>query len=204
MRQKIALKPRKTPVQSRSKQMMRDIITAAIRILETQGLHKFTTIRVAEVAGISVGSLYQYFPNKQSLLFEIQLQEMRQTWGLLLEIMNSKSIDFNTKIHNIVHSFIESEIKEVNLRKALAEAESIIDRSSEIKKFKFEAFEATLLFFEKNIEYSNTKELQFKTRFFIDVLTATASRYSSVGQVEQKMKWTNQLAAILLFSLKSD
>ena len=45
------------------------ILEAATRVLERNGPEAFTTSRVAEVAGVSVGSLYQYYPNKASLLF---------------------------------------------------------------------------------------------------------------------------------------
>ena len=43
-------------------------MTATIRIIEEEGLVRVTTNRVAERAGVSVGSLYQYFPNKESLI----------------------------------------------------------------------------------------------------------------------------------------
>jgi AcrR family transcriptional regulator len=44
------------------------MVTATIRIIEEEGLVRVTTNRVAERAGVSVGSLYQYFPNKESLI----------------------------------------------------------------------------------------------------------------------------------------
>ena len=51
--------------------MREDILKGSIRVLEKYGAHRFTTIRVAEETGVSVGSLYQYFPNKESLLFAL-------------------------------------------------------------------------------------------------------------------------------------
>ena len=63
-----ALEPRKTPRQSRSKAMLDLILEAATRVLQRESLAGFNTNRVAEVAGISVGSLYQYFPNKAALV----------------------------------------------------------------------------------------------------------------------------------------
>ncbi|MEO7110970.1 MAG: helix-turn-helix domain-containing protein, partial [Polyangiaceae bacterium] len=54
---------RKTPIQDRSTQVVDDILEAAIRVLIREGGARFTTVRVAEEAGVSVGSLYQYFPN---------------------------------------------------------------------------------------------------------------------------------------------
>lgn len=61
------VKPRKTPAQARSAETVRVILEAAARILETRGLDGYTTNAVAELAGVSVGSLYQYFPGKDAL-----------------------------------------------------------------------------------------------------------------------------------------
>ena len=63
---------RKKPKQMRSKLMFDSILEASTRVLEEVSFKKFTTNRVAEAAGISIGSLYQYFPNKQSILIELE------------------------------------------------------------------------------------------------------------------------------------
>jgi AcrR family transcriptional regulator len=65
---KAHLKPRKTPVQARSSSTVSSIFEATIQVLEDVGLERLTTTRVAERAGVSVGTLYQYFPNKSALL----------------------------------------------------------------------------------------------------------------------------------------
>jgi AcrR family transcriptional regulator len=64
--------PRKGPSQSRSKATVEAIIEATTRIIEEEGLAALTTNRAAHVAGVSVGSLYQYFPNKDSLIEEVR------------------------------------------------------------------------------------------------------------------------------------
>jgi AcrR family transcriptional regulator len=65
---KSALQPRKQPRQARANATVEIILEAAARILATESLAGFNTNRVAEVAGVSVGSLYQYFPNKSALV----------------------------------------------------------------------------------------------------------------------------------------
>ena len=65
---------RKKPKQTRSKLMVDNILEASIRVLKQYPYHQFTTNRVAEAAGISIGSLYQYFPNKQSILLELEIK----------------------------------------------------------------------------------------------------------------------------------
>ena len=68
---KSELKPRKIPIQQRSQAMVELILKAATRVLARESLAGFNTNRVADVAGISVGSLYQYFPNKAALVTEL-------------------------------------------------------------------------------------------------------------------------------------
>ncbi|NBB46667.1 TetR family transcriptional regulator [Rhizobium sp. CRIBSB] len=59
---------RKKPVQQRSLRMVETILEAAARILEKDGFEGLTTNAIAERAGISIGSLYEYFPNKEAIL----------------------------------------------------------------------------------------------------------------------------------------
>jgi AcrR family transcriptional regulator len=62
------LKPRKSPVQARSLATVEALHTATIQVLMREGLSRCTTTRVAARAGMSVGSLYQYYPNRDALL----------------------------------------------------------------------------------------------------------------------------------------
>lgn len=65
------LKPRKTPRQARSEATVDAIFQATIQVLLAGGPYKLTTTRVAERAGVSVGTMYQYFPHKQALLYAV-------------------------------------------------------------------------------------------------------------------------------------
>lgn len=70
-----ALKPRKSPRQCRSAETVRTILEGAARILEERGLDGYTTNAVAERAGVSIGSLYQYFPSKEALTAALAARE---------------------------------------------------------------------------------------------------------------------------------
>lgn len=63
---------RKKPKQDRSRALVEAVVEATTRILAQEGKAGLTTNRVAEVAGVSVGSLYQYFPNKEALVAEVR------------------------------------------------------------------------------------------------------------------------------------
>lgn len=65
----LAFEPRKTPVQARSAITVEAISEATIQVLLSHGSERLTTTRIANRAGVSVGTLYQYYPNKESVLF---------------------------------------------------------------------------------------------------------------------------------------
>jgi AcrR family transcriptional regulator len=65
------LEARKAPVQTRSTATVEAIFEATIQVLLREGAERLTTTRVADRAGVSVGTLYQYYPNKQALLFAV-------------------------------------------------------------------------------------------------------------------------------------
>ncbi|MBD3624411.1 MAG: TetR family transcriptional regulator [Rhodobacteraceae bacterium] len=65
------LKARKTPSQARSRVTLDVIFEATIQVLLSQGMANLTTTSVAERAGVSVGTMYQYFPNKRSLVYSL-------------------------------------------------------------------------------------------------------------------------------------
>lgn len=78
-----SLKPRKQPRQARSQATVDAIFDATIQVLLADGLQKLTTIRVAERAGASVGTLYQYYPHKQALLYAVLERHLGRIGGAL-------------------------------------------------------------------------------------------------------------------------
>jgi AcrR family transcriptional regulator len=70
-----SLKPRKLPQQSRAEQTVATILEAAALVLETRGSEGLNTNLVAQRAGVSVGTLYQYFPNKDALIVALSERE---------------------------------------------------------------------------------------------------------------------------------
>jgi len=68
--------PRKRPRQQRSQTLVQAIREACLKILETEGPDRLTTQRIADVAGINIASLYQYFPNKEAVLADVYEERM--------------------------------------------------------------------------------------------------------------------------------
>ena len=113
---------RRKPKQARSADLVAAILEAAIQVLAKEGAQRFTTARVAEKAGVSVGSLYQYFPNKAAILFRLQSDEWQQTNGLLLGILKDTALPPFDRLRTVVHAFIRSECDEADMRVALNDA----------------------------------------------------------------------------------
>ena len=65
------LTPRKKPRQARATVTLDAIFEATIQVLLIDGPHRLTTTRVAQRAGVSVGTMYQYFPHKQALIYAL-------------------------------------------------------------------------------------------------------------------------------------
>ncbi|SFK16267.1 TetR family transcriptional regulator [Caulobacter sp. UNC279MFTsu5.1] len=113
---------RKQPRQARSNDLVAAILQAAVQVLATEGAGRFTTARVAEKAGVSVGSVYQYFPNKAAILFRLQSDEWRQTTDLLRAILADVARPPLDRLRTLVHAFVRSECEEAAMRVALSDA----------------------------------------------------------------------------------
>jgi AcrR family transcriptional regulator len=108
MTRKKTAAPRKQPEQDRSRATVDVIVDAAARILVKHGYDAFTTNRVAEKAGVSIGSLYQYFPNKDALLGELM---RRHTADLERGIEDMQAHARNAPLAEVVRAAIEHNVQ---------------------------------------------------------------------------------------------
>ena len=83
--------PPKPPRTGTGADIVESILAAAEWVIDREGLPRFTTNRVAERAGVSVGSLYQYFPNKEAVLAELARRLEHRTRAQLLDILDASS-----------------------------------------------------------------------------------------------------------------
>lgn len=81
----------KAPRTAAGAEIIESILAAAEQVIESDGIKGFTTNRVAERAGVSVGSLYQYFPSKESVLAELARRHERRTEASMVEILVTSS-----------------------------------------------------------------------------------------------------------------
>ncbi|AOZ02995.1 TetR family transcriptional regulator [Cupriavidus sp. USMAHM13] len=127
---------RKQPRQARSTELVTAVLQAAVQVLAEEGAPRFTTARVAERAGVSVGSLYQYFPNKAAILFRLQSDEWRRTTELLRAILEDRARPPFERLRVLVHTFLRSECEEAAIRGALNDAAPLYRDAPEAQEVK--------------------------------------------------------------------
>ena len=131
-----SISSRKQPKQARSTDLVATILEAAVQVLANEGARRFTAARVAEKAGVSIGSLYQYFPNKAAILFRLQSDEWRQTGDLLRDILADSRRPPLERLRRLVHAFIRSECEEAAIRGALDDAAPLYRDAPEAQEAK--------------------------------------------------------------------
>lgn len=152
---------RKQPRQARSTRLVADILEAAARVLVRGGAHRFTTARVAEAAGISVGSLYQYFPNKEAILFRLQADEWRQTVSQLRRILGDTSVAPLERLGAAVRIFFRSECDEAAFRTALEEAAPLYREAPESRAHAEEGRQLMESFMKDALPSASARERAF-------------------------------------------
>jgi AcrR family transcriptional regulator len=117
----ILTKARKTPRQARSKMMVTTIIDAAARVLVEHGFSGTTTNRIAERAGISVGSLYQYFPSREAVVAAVaERYSERMKASLEALLVQTRTLDLKTSLCQLLRGITDAHAADPELSKIIA------------------------------------------------------------------------------------
>lgn len=138
-------RPRKQPRQARARHTVEAIIEASARILEQQGHGGFTTNGVAELAGVSIGTLYQYFPDKDALLGELIA---RETARLVEEAEAACSMAAGEQALNaLIVAAVRHQVRRPRLARLLdfEEARLPLDVGTQVVRSRFVAILAEIL-----------------------------------------------------------
>jgi AcrR family transcriptional regulator len=114
---------RRIPSQARSAETVALILEAAAQILEARGLAGFTTNAVAERAGVSIGTLYQYFADKNAVLLALARQQMQTTLEAVRRALEpAQDLDAEARVRAMVRVLIHAFGDRARARKAVIQA----------------------------------------------------------------------------------
>ena len=125
------LEPRKLPVQARSKTTVDEILFAAAHVFEANGYAAGTTNRIAERAGVSIGTLYQYFPSKESIAVALLERHILDTGRRLREWvgrMIAERHGLREALHDYVTGMLEMHSRQPRLQHILLEETPLPER----------------------------------------------------------------------------
>ena len=189
-----AISARKAPSQERSNQLVSAILEAAVRVLEREGAIRFTTARVAETAGVSVGSLYQYFPNKEAILFRLQTDEWKQTGSLLNHILSDKQLSAANRVRTVVREFFRSECDEANLRAALSDAAPMYRHAPETAEHHREGTARMASFVKELLPDASASQRRVAVDVFMTTISAVGK---SISTQQRSRTEVNTLASAI-------
>ena len=134
-RPQLVLEPRRSPVQARSAASVEAILEATIQVLLQVGKERLTTTRVASRAGVSVGTLYQYFPNKSSLLQAVLRRHLTEV-GDAVELVckEQKGRTLREMVTALITAFLQSKMRNAKKSVALYSVSSDVDTAKIVQQ----------------------------------------------------------------------
>ena len=128
IRSQAVLEPRKSPVQARSAASVDAILEATIQVLLKVGKDRLTTTRVSSRAGVSVGTLYQYFPNKSALLQAVLRRHLEEvTGGIEFACKEQRGRTLREMVTALISAFLAAKIRDAKTSVALYSVSSDVD-----------------------------------------------------------------------------
>jgi AcrR family transcriptional regulator len=180
----LSLIPLKTPAQSRSMLTVEAILEGAAQILEQQGLEGYTTNEIAERAGVSIGSLYQYFPSKDAVTIALI---QRESVTLVDEVKAALLIpDFRQALCAMIETAVRHQLQRPQLSRLLDFEESRLSPFLPISSSTVAVHSAIVAFLKKNSDL-NVKKPDLAATDMMEItcaLTDTAGRRETINALD--------------------
>ncbi len=177
-------KTRRAPTQARSRATVEVILQATAQVLKTQGWARLSTNRVARVAGVSVGSLYQYFPNKEALLVALVREHaQRQLATLGQHLVGLKDAPLEELVPTTIRALLAAHRVDPELHRVVAGEIPPMDALAEIRSVQ-DHF-AALLTEELQRRRGELREVVVELAVFVLISTVEAITHGAVLRHEQ-------------------
>jgi AcrR family transcriptional regulator len=171
--------PRKTASQQRSRATVDALVEATARILVKEGFDKASTNRIAEVAGVSVGSLYQYFSCKEALVAEVMKRHQREIMQTVRDdLAGVLARPLEQAIRGIVAAAVKAHSVDPKLHRALAEQIPRVGKLERQEAFSRENYGLFRAFLEDHLSEIRVDDLELAT--YVCVTTIEALTHNAV------------------------
>ncbi|OAK64514.1 TetR family transcriptional regulator [Variovorax paradoxus] len=199
-----SISSRRKPKQARSADLLQAILQAAIQVLAKEGVSRFTTTRVAERAGVSVGSVYQYFPNKASILFRLQSDEWQQTTEMMRGILGDTQRPALERLRMLTHAFIRSECDEAQVRTALGDAAPFYRDAPEAREVRAAGGEIVRVFMKQALPAASDATREMAGDLIVRTLSTVGKDFSESPRTAAEIEaWADAMADMLCAYLES-
>jgi AcrR family transcriptional regulator len=206
MAEKLRTIPRKSASQERSRSTVNALLEATARILVKEGFDKASTNRIAEVAGVSVGSLYQYFPSKEALVAALidrhNLEVMQAVQGELAEAVD---LPIAQAVRKLVAVAVKAHRIDPKLHRVLAEQIPRVGKLEKLASFNqqnYVLFERFLTSHRREIRAVDLKLAAFVCVTSIEALTHTAVLHRKISDDEEMEALIEQTTRLIVGYLK--
>jgi AcrR family transcriptional regulator len=197
---------RKKPRQARSEETIKAIFEAAARILQTQALDGFNTNAVARLAGVSIGTLYQYFPNKNAILIAMARRELDKVSQTIIRSIDAEFTSNDSEFCRVVvRALLKAFGGRQRMRKVLIEALIANGLSDELAR-PIDKVVQTIL-----AQQSQSQDGHFKTLTPIGLYVMTRALIGAIrsAMMEQSAHlgttaFEDELVRLFLYCLRSD
>lgn len=172
---------KKQPKQQRALITLETLVEAATYILRDEGPRGFTANKVAERAGVNIGSFYQYFPNKEALLFHVAQIIWERQLAQLMPILTRPGLDHAEKLRDFIRAFFMIEAQEADLRQALSIASVDLKKTPQFHALIAKGGALTKKFIQEAVDDDDVADIDFSVDFIVLLVTSVAERTTDAG-----------------------
>jgi len=178
MARTIPTTPRKSASQKRSQATVEILLDATARVLAREGYDRASTNRIAATAGVSVGSLYQYFPNKEALVATLVARHNREMLQLLRDALDKvASLDLAAAMRELVRATVEAHMVDPALHKIFAEQVPRMGQLAEIEALQRETFLLIRAYLEERRSEISVRDLDSATSICVTAVEALTHEF---------------------------
>ena len=172
---KISMSPRKKPIQERARATIDAILRATAHILVTDGYDRASTNRIAARAGVSIGSLYQYFPSKEALVAALMEKHMEEMAAVARSaVPRVAALPFEDAVEEAVRMMVAAHTVNPKLHKVLIEQIPRIGRLERAEVLEREVTSLIRAYLEARRDEIGVRDLDLSTFIVYGIVEALA------------------------------